>query len=353
VNPETGTLFVADSGNHVIRAIRANGQVTTLAGTGAAALADGPGDEASFLDLKGMVFHRGFLIVADGCTLRSVDAETGATTTLVGTPHAPGFTPYVPMDDIALDGDQVRLGDPHGLSLDGNWLLVTDRANHTVHLLRLPQGDPLAQIQGPATFGTLAGGPERGTFKPGLLRDDYPGTLASRQGSLEAPLGAAFDGRGNVVVTTGIQVATLNQAAAAREEVIDLYLPGLVTHNHQDANQMDAATGVPLDLGFHFRRLGGSRTWFVRPAYWMAEVVQAGQAGPQRVAWAEETDPRTGGRVSIVLPEAGRYDLHVAWVMPDGQAFRDTLSLHVEGETVDVPAAITLAETGKSLESKG
>ena len=58
-----GTLFVADSGNHRIRAISANGDVRTLAGNGTAGYKDGSGSSAQFyypvgvaVDADGVVF---------------------------------------------------------------------------------------------------------------------------------------------------------------------------------------------------------------------------------------------------------------------------------------------------------
>jgi sugar lactone lactonase YvrE len=61
-----GIVYVADSGNHRIRKIASDGTVSTLAGTGIAGFADGPGTTAQFADPGGVaVDAAGFVYVAD------------------------------------------------------------------------------------------------------------------------------------------------------------------------------------------------------------------------------------------------------------------------------------------------
>ncbi|MCB1955181.1 MAG: hypothetical protein KDG55_05865 [Rhodocyclaceae bacterium] len=82
-----GTSYVADAGNHIIRKITTNGQVTTLAGrAGISGSADGSGDSARFRLPRGIAIDdRGDLYVADegNCKIRKVTAS-GEVTTLVG-----------------------------------------------------------------------------------------------------------------------------------------------------------------------------------------------------------------------------------------------------------------------------
>lgn len=62
-----GTVFVADSDNHLIRRITLAGQVSTLAGSGSTALADGSNTGASFSTPRAIaVDAAGNLLVADG-----------------------------------------------------------------------------------------------------------------------------------------------------------------------------------------------------------------------------------------------------------------------------------------------
>jgi DNA-binding beta-propeller fold protein YncE len=62
----SGNLFVADTGNNLVRKIViATKEVTTLAGSGSAAWGDGFGTNADFSSPAGMAFARGFAVVVD------------------------------------------------------------------------------------------------------------------------------------------------------------------------------------------------------------------------------------------------------------------------------------------------
>lgn len=61
-----GNLFVADTGNHLIRLITPAGQVSTIAGTGAAGQSDGVGTLASFDSPWGLIVNaQGTIYVSD------------------------------------------------------------------------------------------------------------------------------------------------------------------------------------------------------------------------------------------------------------------------------------------------
>ncbi|MEO7716401.1 MAG: hypothetical protein ABIY70_09365 [Capsulimonas sp.] len=72
-----GVLYVADRMNVRIRRIDTNGNVTTIAGTGAGGSADGSGNAASFAAPRGVAYVNGAIIVADGARIRQVTLKAG------------------------------------------------------------------------------------------------------------------------------------------------------------------------------------------------------------------------------------------------------------------------------------
>ena len=170
-----GNLFVADSGNHVIRQINSVGEVTTLAGTpGQPGSADGPGPAAQFNNPEGVaVDPAGNLLVADtgNHCLRKI-TPGGVVSTLAGLPGQPGAA-----DGL---GPAARFLNPQALTLDpkGN-LYVADTGNHLIR-----------QITPAGLVTTLAGS---------------PGTTGSADGSaplgrLNHPGGLAMDALGNLLI---------------------------------------------------------------------------------------------------------------------------------------------------------
>lgn len=114
-----GNLFVADTANHRIRKIDPDGNVTTIAGTGIASLANGPTLEAQFsLPVGITVDAQGNLFVADGNNRIRRIAAGGNVTTLAGQFHFEGPT----RRDGA--GNQALFRNPHGLVLDRDQNLV-------------------------------------------------------------------------------------------------------------------------------------------------------------------------------------------------------------------------------------
>ena len=122
-----GRVLVTDQYNHRIRQIIiATGVVTTLAGSGSYAFADGMGNAASFGNPCGVAVSTdgNVVIVADtgNNRLRQIVVATGAVTTLAGTGanthedstrgHSASFDyPYRVV--VSLDGTTVFVGDEH------------------------------------------------------------------------------------------------------------------------------------------------------------------------------------------------------------------------------------------------
>ncbi|HUB08295.1 MAG TPA: hypothetical protein VMB50_14910, partial [Myxococcales bacterium] len=126
----TANLYVADSGNQVIRKIVVStGVVTTLAGTeGVTGSADGTGTAASFDTPNGVAWDgAGNLLVADSdnSTIRSVVATSGVVTTIAGSAQLQGFADGT--------GTAATFHFPWGVGADGaGHAYVADGYNDTV-----------------------------------------------------------------------------------------------------------------------------------------------------------------------------------------------------------------------------
>lgn len=82
---ENGNIYVADTGNHVIRKIDASGKVTTAAGVGGTAgYQDGAAGAALFNQPMGLAIHGGSIYVADSANNRIRKIENGTVTTVAG-----------------------------------------------------------------------------------------------------------------------------------------------------------------------------------------------------------------------------------------------------------------------------
>ncbi|HTV03714.1 MAG TPA: hypothetical protein VMF13_24385 [Luteitalea sp.] len=125
----TGVVYVADTGNHAIRRIATDGQVTTLAGDGVAGERDGPAATARFNGPVGVaVDPSGHVIVADTYNdrIRSIDPD-GEVRTLAGG-SVTGFVDGSPFD--------ARFDTPSGVAIaeDGQ-ILVADTGNGLIRAI--------------------------------------------------------------------------------------------------------------------------------------------------------------------------------------------------------------------------
>lgn len=124
-----GTLYVVDHGNHTIRKITAAGTVSTLAGTaGTAGSTNARGAAASFRYPSGIAVDRSgtvFVADTDNQLIRAISADGDVTT--AGGSGATGST------DGA--GTSARFFNPKGLAADSSGrIYVADLSNHTVRL---------------------------------------------------------------------------------------------------------------------------------------------------------------------------------------------------------------------------
>lgn len=172
----SGNLYVADSGNHLIRRITPEGLVSTWAGTGTSGFADGVGMAASF-DLPAALAldGSGNLYVADfgNNRIRKV-TPAGVVTTLAGS-GAKGRADGT--------GAAASFNNPQGLALDGNGdLYVADRNNYLIRKLT-PAG----------VVTTLAGSGAPGS-----------GNGAGAAASFALPVDVAVDSSGNIYIADAV-----------------------------------------------------------------------------------------------------------------------------------------------------
>lgn len=130
-----GNIYVADSRNHTIRKITPTGTVSTLVGLGGnRGSVDGIGSEARFSDPRAVTIDAGNIIyVADsGNNIIRKVTPTGVVTTLAGVTSVVGSS-----EDGT--GSAARFYGPWGIAVDsiGN-LYVTEYFNQTVRVGRIP-----------------------------------------------------------------------------------------------------------------------------------------------------------------------------------------------------------------------
>ena len=115
----SGNVFVADNGNNRIRKVTPGGGVTTVAGNGVQAFADGIGTDASFYLPYGVALDSsGNVIVGDNNNnrIRKINITTGAVTTLAGAEY--GFKD----NNITLPSSQWRIASnsPGNFNINSN-----------------------------------------------------------------------------------------------------------------------------------------------------------------------------------------------------------------------------------------
>ena len=137
-----GTLVVADTGNHAIRRVTANGVVTTIAGDGISGYVDGPSAQARFNAPVGVaVDAAGRIIVADTYNdrIRVIDPDGQVRTLAGGGNDGRATSPTAASDDGRAGspspadsnggaarhrdgpGPDARFDTPCGVAVDARW----------------------------------------------------------------------------------------------------------------------------------------------------------------------------------------------------------------------------------------
>jgi thiol-disulfide isomerase/thioredoxin len=135
-HPGRDRLYVADSGHHrILEVERSTMRVLRIFGSGRPGLEDGPATRARFRDPQGLAVHDETLFVADrgNHALRAVDLHTGEVRTVLGDgerlawDQAPGSPPG-------------RLSSPWDLAWHGGWLYLAMAGRHQIWRYRPPDG---------------------------------------------------------------------------------------------------------------------------------------------------------------------------------------------------------------------
>lgn len=159
IGPDGDWLAVANAGTHQIAAFDPhNGMVVPLAGTGAEAIVDGPGEQAVLAQPSGLAFD------ADDGALYFVDAESSAVRRLdlTGTPMVETLVGRGLFDWGDADGPfaEASLQHPMGLARFGCGLVVADSYNHCLRFVDLRGGQVHTIADGAGPCGPSGpGGP--------------------------------------------------------------------------------------------------------------------------------------------------------------------------------------------------
>jgi len=145
-----GLLYVADSVNHRIRKVALNGSVSTLSGTGVAGIDNGAGTLAQFANPVAVAvdsFGNIYVTEATSHAIRRV-AANGFTSDYVGSRNTDDF--------VNANGSAARFSSPVGLVVGLNdRLFVADAGNHRIRIVET-NGDVIT-IAGTAASATVDG----------------------------------------------------------------------------------------------------------------------------------------------------------------------------------------------------
>ncbi|MBI3694847.1 MAG: hypothetical protein HY238_08415 [Acidobacteria bacterium] len=197
---KAGNVYFTDQRNDRVRKIDANGNITTVAGSGQEGFG-GDGSPATSPSVRMdwpsavAVDAAGNIYIADQFNdrVRMVNAQTGIITTIAGNgQHA--------NDTAGPDGvpaTSIRLGYPAGVLVDGNNLYISDHYNNVVRVMDLQT----------KVIRRLAGNGEYGIDDP--LGDGGP----ANQAKLGEPVGLALDKDGNLYIADRANSAIRRVAA--------------------------------------------------------------------------------------------------------------------------------------------
>ena len=117
-------VYILERGGHALRVVTPDGLIRTVAGTGERGMGQGPALKSALGSPKHLCLDaRGRVIIADDQNARIC----------VYDPEAKTLTPIL---GAGADTPEARLDRPHGVTVEGGWLYVSDSWNHRI--LRMP-----------------------------------------------------------------------------------------------------------------------------------------------------------------------------------------------------------------------
>ncbi|WP_239615283.1 stalk domain-containing protein [Cohnella mopanensis] len=155
-------VYVADTKNNAIRKISKDGKVTTIAGNGSMGSSDGVGDKATFNEPSDIaVDKQNNVYVADTLNhvIRKIAANGTVTTLTAPSKRIVEYFPgAVETAGDYLDGaiSSAKFNEPSGLALDGKGnLYVSDRGNQRIRYIDFASGN-VSTVAGGGTLGKQA-----------------------------------------------------------------------------------------------------------------------------------------------------------------------------------------------------
>ncbi|MBW8807260.1 MAG: gluconolaconase [Lysobacter sp.] len=231
-----GNLYVADTGNHAIRKISPQGVVSTLAGTGVAGYRDGAGAQAQFNGPIGVaVSQAGRVFVADTYNDRIRVIEPDGTVSTLAGGERPGDS-----DGAAAIA---RFDTPTALEIDAQGIVwVADTRNHAIRRVE-PDGDvstlnllPTAEGDNPLSRPTALAITHDGVLYVGdmstgmvlQVRADgnwVPLTGNAQEQRLSLPAAMALDADGAIYLTDAGSYRVHRIAPAAAQPIVTVAGP--------------------------------------------------------------------------------------------------------------------------------